>query len=60
MIIFSLACWTMINCYLGDVSRPYANMASTKDEKGLPTEVAFELSGHQGAVRAVRFNSKYP
>ena len=24
----------------------------------LPTELAFELSGHQGAVRAVRFNSE--
>ncbi|XP_064387082.1 WD repeat domain-containing protein 83-like [Halichondria panicea] len=29
-------------------------MAST--ENALPTEVAFELLGHQGAVRAVRFN----
>lgn len=27
---------------------------------GLPTELAFELSGHQGAVRAVRFNSEFP
>ena len=32
-----------------------SNQSLTSD---LPTEVAFELSGHQGAVRAVRFNSK--
>lgn len=32
-------------------------MAST--ENALPTEVAFELLGHQGAVRAVRFNSEH-
>lgn len=24
----------------------------------IPTELAFQLSGHQGPVRAVRFNSK--
>ena len=26
--------------------------------KDLPTQLAVELSGHQGPVRAVRFNSK--
>ena len=26
---------------------------------GIPDELAFELSNHQGPIRAVRFNSKY-
>ena len=31
---------------------------SASSSADLPTEVAFELTGHQGAVRAVRFNSE--
>ena len=39
-----------------DVSVPARgkNMSSN-----LPTELVLELSGHQGPVRAVRFNSKF-
>ncbi len=33
-------------------------MASIK-ENTLPSEIACELLGHQGAVRAVRFNSEH-